>query len=162
MGSNPSCLCRTELVHSQTPPIWAWPASRPPLPVTGAGCHCCSPTLAPARSIKSPPLFLGRDSSSPGPAARDGGVSSTPSFERWLCDVDVSLRPAYEGRPGVQNPPSRRLGLPGSTNSPIHRRHLPRQLPVSRVLLEHLGVLVDASGLFKGWDPATHPHRAAG
>jgi hypothetical protein len=81
IGSNPSCLSKGELVHSHTPPISPWPASRLPWDVTATGCQCVKPTLAFSRLVKSScELF-------PFTEGRDGGVSSTPSCRRWLAHV---------------------------------------------------------------------------
>ena len=107
IGSNPSQRRSTELVHSHAPPISDWPASEPPLPVTGVGCQCLKPTLweGASRSMKRcfcccwgleeelPALLLlllpASEEEEPGGVA--GGEISTPLLQRWLM------------RPGLAN-----------------------------------------------------------
>jgi len=88
IGSNPSCFVSVELVHSQTPPMPAWPASLPPFAVTGTGCQCLNPTFAPSKLVKSP-LEL-----SPCSQARDGGLSSTPLLTKCLLPCQRGIRQA--------------------------------------------------------------------
>lgn len=79
MGLNSDHFRSGELVHSQRPPSSPCPAKQLPLAVTGTGCQCWKPMLAPSRSIKR---SLWSPSTAGFPAARDGGVSWTPLLLR--------------------------------------------------------------------------------
>lgn len=99
IGSKPSCLSNTELVHSQRPPIPAWPASLSPFCATGIGCQCLKPTLIPWRSMwRSSGLGAAAVSDERVREGWDGGDSCTPLLIKWLYQhqqVKVFKTPIY-------------------------------------------------------------------
>lgn len=117
IGSNPSHRLSGELVHSHTPPMPACPASRSPWWVTGTGCQCRSPTLAPSRSMKRSPST---------PRSGGGcGDSSTPSFTRCLFVLVTGVqgqaqRVLTRSRRGLSSPAS--SPPPPASGSPSRRR----------------------------------------
>lgn len=122
-----------------------WPARVLPWEVTGTGCQCLKPTFAPARSTNSAELF------STAEGDEQGGVSSTPSFERCLFPRLV-LAKLYYGH----------VVLDTRLNLPIHRGDLSGKSAAHEQLPLTLDKGVNAAGLLECRDPAAHPGCAAG
>jgi hypothetical protein len=98
MGSKPSCFSSVELVHSQTPPIPPWPHGLLPAWVMGIGWKCLNPILRPLRLMKSCSGSVARSTLDAPPwERRNGGVSSTPLFDRCLRDVSPKRRRVVMG-----------------------------------------------------------------
>lgn len=135
IGSKPSCLTRGELVHSQTPPISLWPASLLPFAVTGTGCQWVKPTLAPLRLVKSSCEL------SPSFAARDGGLSSTPSLTRCLETVSS-------------------IGIHFAVTIPIDGWNSFAKMLFSLFDFQTIDVAVDTTGFLDGGNSSAHPHGA--